>query len=95
MKHTSIAENKKNDLKVSVAPNPAMTWTTVNYTLPEKGKKALLTLTNTLGVNVLSVELEGTQGNKVLDLRSLAAGVYVYTIRYEQFTEMGKLVITK
>lgn len=95
VKHTSIAENKKNDLKVSVAPNPAMTWTTVNYTLPEKGKKALLTLTNTLGVNVLSVELEGTQGNKVLDLRSLAAGVYVYTIRCEQYTEIGKLVITK
>jgi hypothetical protein len=41
------------------------------------------------------MELEGTQGNKVLDLRNFAAGVYVYTILYEQYTEIGKLAITK
>jgi hypothetical protein len=95
MTHSSLNESREKVLDVSVAPNPATTWTTVNYILPKHGTKALLTLTNALGVNVLSVELEGTQGNKVLDLRNLAAGVYVYTIRYEQFTEIGKLVITR
>ena len=80
---------------VSVAPNPATTWTTINYTLPDEGKKAFLTLTNPIGVNVLSIELEGAQGNKILDLRNLAAGVYVYTVRCEQFTGKGKLVITQ
>ena len=93
MTHSNITEKEEKVLNVSVAPNPATTWTTVNYSLPKQGTKALLTLTNVLGVNVLSVELEGAQGSKVLDLRGLAAGVYVYTIRYEQFTEIGKLVI--
>ena len=95
MTHSSITESRENGLNVNVAPNPATTWTTVNYILPDTGKKALLTLTNTLGVRVLSLELDGLQGNKVLDLRGFAAGVYVYAIRYEQFTEIGKLVISK
>lgn len=95
MTHSSIIERGEKVLNVSVAPNPATTWTTINYILPKHGTKALLTLTNALGVNVLSMELEGAQGSKVLDLRDLAAGVYVYTIRYEQYTEIGKLVITK
>jgi hypothetical protein len=88
-------ESKASCMNVSVGPNPATTWTKVNYTLPDNGTKALLTLTNSIGVNVLTMELEGVQGNKVLDLRNFAAGVYVYSIRYEQYTEMGKLVITK
>lgn len=92
---SDVYESKTSSLNVSVGPNPATTWTTINYTLPEEGKKAMLTLTNSIGVNVLSMELEGAQGNKVLDLRNFAAGVYVYTIRYEQYTEIGKLVITK
>ena len=95
MTHSSVTESEETGLAVSVAPNPATTWTTVNYTLPDNGKKALLTLTNALGINVLSMQLEGNQGNKVLDLRNLAAGVYVFTLRYEQCTEIGKLVITK
>ena len=95
MTHSNITEKEEKVLNVSVAPNPATTWTTVNYALPKQGTKALFTLTNALGINVLSVELEGAQGSKVLDLRGLAAGVYVYTIRYEQFTEIGKLVIEK
>jgi hypothetical protein len=93
--HSNVAKSEIKGVDVSVGPNPATTWTTVNYTLPDNGTKALLTLTNSIGVNVLSMELEGAQGNKVLDLRNFAAGVYVYTVRYEQYTEIGKLVITK
>ena len=95
MTYSNTVESEKNGMNVSVGPNPATTWTTVNYTLPDNGTKALLTLTNSMGVNVLTMELEGAQGNKVLDLRGFAAGVYVYTVRYEQYTEIGKLVITK
>lgn len=87
--------NKAVGFTVNVSPNPATTWTTVEYTLPSIEAKALLTLTNTLGVNTLSSELAGIQGSKVLDLRPLAAGVYVYTIQCGQYLETGKLVITK
>lgn len=93
--YTGVASNRATASDVTQSPNPATTWTTVNYTLPGNTTKAVLTLTNMLGVNVLTKELEDVQGNKVIDLRGLATGVYVYTIQYEQFTETGKLVITK
>ena len=93
--YTGVASNRATAFDVTLSPNPATTWTTVNYTLPGNTTKAVLTLTNMLGVNVLTKELDGSQGNKVIDLSGFATGVYVYTIRYEQFTETGKLVITK
>lgn len=93
--YTGVASNRATAFDVTLSPNPATTWTTVNYTLPDNTTKAVLTLTNMLGVNVLTKELDGSQGNKVIDLSGFATGVYVYTIRYEQFTETGKLVITK
>lgn len=89
------AINKAVGLSTNVGPNPATTWTTVNYVLPGNGAKALLSLTNSLGVTVYSTELDGATGSKVIDLRGLAAGVYVYTIRYNQYVETGKLVISK
>lgn len=91
----STSLNDALGFSVSVAPNPATTWTTIDYTLPAKAPKAILTITNAVGVNVLSKELEGVQNSKVLDLRGLAAGVYIYTIRCGQCVEKGKLVITK
>ena len=48
-----------------------------------------------MGVKVMEVELYGNQGSKVLDLRGLAAGVYVYSIRCGEYVQPGKLVITK
>lgn len=87
--------NKAIGFTTNIGPNPATTWTTVEYTFPSETSTALLTLTNTLGINVLSTELNGKQGSKVLDLRGLATGIYIYTIRYEQHIETGKLVITK
>ena len=87
--------NKAIGFTTNIGPNPATTWTTVEFTLPSETSTALLTLTNTLGINVLSTELNGKQGSKVLDLRGLATGIYIYTIRYEQHIETGKLVITK
>ena len=82
-------------LNVSVKPNPATTWTAVDYTLPAKLSKATMTVSNALGVTVMSTELNGNQGQKVLDLRGLADGVYLYTIRCGEYVQSGKLVIAK
>ena len=87
--------NKALGFSVNVTPNPAITWVTIDYTLPMKTAKATLTMTNTIGTNVLSTELEGIQGSKILDLRGLTAGVYLYTIRCGQYVENGKIVIAK
>ena len=82
-------------LNISVKPNPATTWATVDYTLPVKMSKATITVTNALGITVISTVLNGTQGQKVLDLRDLADGIYVYTISCGEYMQTGKLVITK
>lgn len=93
--NTESSLNKALGFSVNVTPNPATTWVTVDYTLPVKAAKATLTITNTIGVNVLSTELEGTQGSMVLDLRGLTAGVYMYMIRCGEHVLVEKLVITK
>lgn len=82
-------------LSVSANPNPATTWTTIDYALPDGAVKATLTLTNTLGVTVQTVELNGKQGQRVLDLRDLANGVYIYSVRCGSLLQTGKLVIAK
>lgn len=82
-------------LNVSVKPNPATTWAAVDYTLPAKLSKATMTVSNALGVTVMSTELNGNQGQKVLDLRGLADGVYLYTIKCGEYVQTGKLVIAK
>lgn len=82
-------------MNISVKPNPATTWTAVDYTLPARLSKATITITNTLGVTVMSTELNGNQGQKVLDLRGMADGVYVYTISCGEYVQTGKLIITK
>ncbi|WP_373728269.1 T9SS type A sorting domain-containing protein [Bacteroides heparinolyticus] len=82
-------------MSVTVQPNPATTWATVDYTLPTKLSKATISVTNALGITVMTDELNGNQGQKVIDLRPLANGVYVYTVRCGECVRTGKLVITK
>ena len=95
--HTFTKEDlgKALGLSISVKPNPATTWTAVDYTLPAKLSKATITVSNALGVIVMSTELNGNQGQKVLDLRGFADGVYLYTIRCGEYVQTGKLVIAK
>jgi len=87
--------NRALGFNVIVSPNPATTWTTMDYTLPNRMSKATVTFTNTLGITVMSAELNGNQGQKVLDLSGLDSGVYVYTVHCGEFITTGKLIITK
>ena len=80
---------------VSVSPNPATTWATIAYTLPADAAKASISLTNTLGITVATYNLSGNEAQKVLDLRSLASGVYTYTVSCGICSQTGKLVIVK
>ena len=87
--------NKALGFSASLTPNPANTWAAIDYTLPAGATKATFTLTNALGVAVMTAELNGNQGQKVLDLRPLAAGVYGYAVRCGEYVQNGKIVITK
>ena len=91
--------NKKQDMatalgmKVSMAPNPATSWTEVEYTLPIDEGKASLVITNALGVNVLRTELNGNQGRTTLNLENIPSGVYTYFVRCGEFSQTGKLIV--
>ncbi len=82
-------------LACSTSPNPATTWVAVDYTLPGGASKAVLAVTNALGVTVMSTELDGSTGQKVLDLRPLANGVYTCTVLCGKYQMTGKLVVAK
>ena len=55
----------------------------------------MLAVTNALDVTVMSTELDGSTGQKVLDLRPLANGVYTCTVLYGKYQMTGKLIVAK
>ena len=79
-------------MKADFAPNPATAWTEIDYTLPLDEEKASLVITNALGVNVMTVELNGNHGRKTLYLEQLPAGVYTYFVKCGEYTITGKLM---
>lgn len=82
-------------LSIEANPNPATTWVAINYSLPNDAKKATLTLVNSLGVKVTSYNLNGHEGQKVLDLRGFASGVYTCTIVCGEYYQTKKIVIAQ
>ena len=78
--------------KVELSPNPATTNVEVSYTLPEGKTNATLVMTNTLGVNVMTAQLDGNNGETTLSLEELPSGIYYYTIKCGEDVKTGKLV---
>ena len=78
--------------KVELSPNPATTNVEVSYTLPEGMTSATLVMINALGVNVMTVHLDGNNGKTTLSLEELPSGIYFYTIRCGENVKSGKLV---
>ena len=95
--HILIKEmyGKAMGLSVEVKPNPATTWVAINFTLPGNAKNATLILTNSLGVKVASYSLNEHEGQKVLDLRDFASGVYTCTVVCDEYYQTQKIVITQ
>lgn len=58
-------------------------------------KRFTKTLVAAIGVKVLDAELNGNKGQKVLDLRNLPDGVYIYSVNCEGCSQTGKIVIGK
>ena len=87
--------SKAMGLSVSAKPNPATTWVAIDFTLPGDAKAAAVEIVNSLGVKVLQIQLSGNQGQKVLDLREFADGVYTITILCGEYCHTEKLVVAK
>lgn len=87
--------NKNTEFCVSLSPNPAKTWTEVNYILPVKMDFAKLFIYTTLGNCIIEYDLIGNIGQKVIDLRRLSPGIYTYAVHFGKQMCTGKLVIIK
>ena len=82
-------------LSLKVNPNPANTWVAVDYTLPKGFNNAVITLTNSMGMEVYTQNVHGERGQHVIDLQKLPVGVYILTIKCEEHSITNKLVVTR
>lgn len=80
---------------VDISPNPAKTWTTIEYSLPTEASQASMRIVNSLGMTVSRFDLNVKDNKKVLDLRGLGSGVYLYEIVCGKYSQVGKLVVVK
>lgn len=97
-KTTSYTENdisRAMGLSLKVNPNPANTWATVDYTLPEGFNNAVITLTNSMGIEVYTQNVHGERGQNVINLQKLPVGVYILTIKCEEHRLTEKVVVTR
>ena len=82
-------------LSLKVNPNPANTWVAVDYTLPKGFTNAVITLTNSMGMEVYTQNVQGEREQHVIDLQKLPIGVYILTIKCEEHSLTNKLVVTR
>ena len=87
--------SKAMGMTCSTSPNPATTWVNVDFALPSDADRATLIVSNALGIQVAKFDLIGNNGQKVLDLRAFANGVYTCTLVCGKYHCTNKLVITK
>ena len=88
-------EDNENAVSLEIHPNPANTWATVDYTLPEGFNNAVITLTNSMGMEVYTQNVHGERGQNIIDLQKLPVGVYILTIKCEEHRLTEKVVLTR
>jgi hypothetical protein len=92
---TGIAETELNGIRLlQNIPNPANEETVIGFSLPTGGK-LVLTITNVLGEVIYSEAGEYAAGmhNVLLNTKSMAAGVYSYSITFDQQKLTRKMIV--
>ncbi|MCF8309095.1 MAG: T9SS type A sorting domain-containing protein [Bacteroidales bacterium] len=67
----------------------------LGYTLPDEKNQGVITITNARGNTVEKLPVQGQQGQKLWDTRTVEPGVYFYRLRAGGNTQSGKIVIAK
>ena len=77
-------------------PNPAVTSTRIPYSVPEPGK-VTLEVSNALGQVLFTTTQEAAQGLNYFEVKTsdLAAGLYYYTIHYNNVILTKKMIVEK
>ena len=97
-KDTPVASPKATQL-LSIYPNPTTDEATITYEVDKEGSSVSIYLTNNLGIRVMEVSNEASQAqgthNVRIDTRTLAAGVYFYTLVLNGVAYTERLVVIK
>lgn len=75
---------------IQLYPNPASTYTALDFQIGTSSSSAYATLTDPTGRVMQTEQLQGTTGQVVLDTRSLAKGTYMVALYLD-----GELIDTK
>ena len=80
-------------LGLSVKPNPAAVYSSVDFTLPYSVDQAELHLINSDGKIVYSQKVSGIQGQVTLDIRSYSSGAYIVRLQANDYSISTPLII--
>ena len=81
MGHLGIDANAKAGASISnVYPNPATSASYVDYKLPKSVIGASLRINNLLGVTVMEIPLDRTEGKATINVSNLKEGIYFYSL---------------
>ena len=80
-------------LSLNVKPNPAMIYTSVDFTLPIGTEQAVLQLINAEGKTVYSQKVSGIQGQVTLDIRNYKSGAYIFSLQAADYNISKSIII--
>jgi hypothetical protein len=91
--HTENIHPENNILKISVEPNPAHTFVTFNFELPDDNSSGQINVSDINGKVIWQIQVNGKRGQKVWNCSSEKAGVYNYNLMSSGLYKAGKVVI--
>ena len=91
-----VNELDRDPLKLYAYPNPAVSYTMLNFTV-DKASNVTLKVTDVLGKEVMKREISGVSGKYSLPLSvdGYSAGTYFYTVTSATATSTGKFSVVK
>ena len=91
---TSVGRDLLSEPSITVYPNPAREWLTVDYTLAEKTENAWFVLRNMLGAVSLKMKLHGSSGKIKIPAGDFNPGIYFYSLMADDISHTtNKLII--
>jgi len=81
---------KRGSEQLSISPNPATTYTIVEYSLPVKASNASISIYNTNGVVVWQQDIKLVKDQVIVDLSSIPSGSYMVSLQSGKQTLTSK-----
>ncbi len=90
---TAPPVHKLHEPHIAARPNPANTWVSFDYTIPEGSVNAALEIREAGGRLVHQAKLSDKQGQFIWDTRRIASGLYHYTLKTTMGAKSGRISI--